>query len=159
MDENPPFIDADERESLCAFLDYLRECVVRKVGGVEDDAAARQMVPSGTSILWLITHLTAVEINQFQRMFAGRAESELVPLPPPSDDQLELAVTRYQRACDESRSILATTADLATMAAGKSRRGHQATLRWTLLHTIEETARHLGHLDILREELDGATGR
>jgi hypothetical protein len=158
VDENPPMVDGDERATLCSFLDYLRACVPRKVEGLREADAWRAMVPSSTSVAWLVTHLTAAEVNLFQRMFAGRLEAELVPPEPPTDDRLDLAVARYLAACEESRTIVDASGDLGAMATGRTRKGRQATLRWTLVHTIEETARHLGHLDILREQIDGAVG-
>lgn len=152
-------VDADERASLAGCLDYLRSCVVAKLAGVDEEAAARPQVPSGTSLLWLAQHLTAVEIQQFQRVFAGRPAAEIVPPPPPPEDRLVLAVARYGVACAESRMIVAGCVDLGQRAAGRDRQGEQPTLRWVLVNAIQETARHAGHIDILREQVDGVTGR
>src|SRR3954468_10497899 len=70
-DRRTPFVRADERETLVAFLDYLREAVVIKVTGVSDADARRALVPSGTSLLGLVRHLTTVELSGFQWSFAG----------------------------------------------------------------------------------------
>jgi len=161
-DVGPPIVDSDERATLTAFLDYLRLRVVAKLTGIDDDAARTVQVPSGTTIYWLATHLTAVELNQFQRILDGRAEELLFPPPPPPPDidVLGDAIRRYETACAESRRVLAGFDDLGATGRGLDRRTDlPRTVRWVLTHTIEETARHAGHLDILREQLDGQAGR
>jgi hypothetical protein len=160
MDRVPPPDDSDERSTLTAFLEYLRDCVVSKLEGADDKGSLESALPSGTSIYWLGTHMAAVEINQFQRILDGRSVDEIVPPPPPPDvDTMQAVVDRYQAACAESRRILASFDDLGAMGRGVGRKGDRRNVRWVLTHMIEETARHAGHLDILREELDGATGR
>lgn len=161
MDRIPPPDDADERTTLTAFLEYLRDCVIAKLDGVADDRSKQPQVPSGTSIHWLGTHLAAVEINQFQRILHGRPAEQIVPPAPPdvADDTMDAVIERYTIACAESRRILASYDDLATIGRGVGRKGDRRTVRWVLTHMIEETARHAGHLDILREQLDGTTGR
>lgn len=161
MDRTPPPDDADERTTLTAFLDYLRGCCVAKLEGASDDRAKQAQVPSGTSIYWLGTHLAAVEINQFQRILDGRTPEAIMPPAPPDieDDTIAAVIGRYQTACEESRRILATYGDLGAMGRGVGRKGDRRTVRWVLTHMIEETARHAGHLDILREQLDGTAGR
>jgi hypothetical protein len=161
MDRIPPPDDADERATLTAFLEYLRACCVAKLDGVSEDAAKQAQVPSGTSIYWLGTHLAAVEINQFQRILDGRTAEAIVPPAPPDveEDTIGAVIERYQTACEESRRILATYDDLGEMGRGVGRKGDGRSVRWVLTHMIEETARHAGHLDILREQLDGTAGR
>ncbi|HEV2369724.1 MAG TPA: DUF664 domain-containing protein [Acidimicrobiales bacterium] len=154
-------VEADERQTLYAFLDYLRGCVAAKASDVPESTGRREVVPSGTSVYWLVSHLTAVEINLFQRILDGRAEEALVP-PRPSleGDRLDFALARYQVACAESRSIAESFPDLGVRGRGVERRtGQPRTVRWIFIHAIEETARHAGHLDILCEQLDGRTGR
>jgi uncharacterized damage-inducible protein DinB len=158
-DRLPPRIVADEKATLREFLDYLRESVIAKVGGLEDEQLARRMVPSGTSLLWLVKHLTRVEVAHLQASFAGRDVSV------PSDevepgDTAAAAVTAYRVAIQESNDIVDGCGDLGQLAARPRRPGAPAMpLRWTLVHLVEETARHAGHADILREQLDGAVGR
>jgi hypothetical protein len=162
VDEGPPSVEDSERATLVAFLEYLRARIVVKLEGVDDEAARRSNLPSGTSIYWLGTHLSAVEINQFQRILDGRSPDRLVPPPPPGADKDRMTdvITRYAAATAESRAILDTFHDLDAVGRGVDRRtGERRTARWVLVHMIEETARHAGHLDILREELDGAAGR
>lgn len=158
----PPQVRGDERTVLTTSLDYLRARVVEKLAGVEYAALHASTLPSGTSMYWLGTHMSAVEINQFQRIIAGRADADLVPPrpPPPSEDTLAQVLARYERACHESRSILSDFPKLDSIARGVDHRtGERPSIRWVLVHMIEETARHAGHLDILREQIDGATGR
>lgn len=161
MDRIPPPDDGDERTTLTAFLEYLRGCAVSKLEGVDDRSSKEPALPSGTSIYWLGTHLAAVEINQFQRILDGRSAGEIVPPapPPPDADTMQAVIDRYETACAESRRILASFGDLDAMGRGVGRKGDRRNVRWVLTHMIEETARHAGHLDILREQLDGSTGR
>jgi hypothetical protein len=161
-DVDPPHVEGDERATLTASLDYLRSRVVEKLVGVDEVNLRVSTVPSGTTMYWLGTHMSAVEINQFQRIIAGRPDSQLLPPapPPPDEDDLTQVLARYTTACEESRRILDACADLDQLAAGVSRRtGNRPTVRWVLVHMIEETARHAGHLDILREQADGSIGR
>jgi hypothetical protein len=161
-DVGPPSVDGDELATLTAFLDYLRDRIVAKLTGVDDAAARTSQVASGTTIYWLGTHMAAVEINQSQRILDGRAEDALVPPPPPAaeHDSMTDVVARYESVCDESRRILSGFDDLGAVGRGVDRKtGGARTVRWVLTHLIEETARHAGHLDILREQLDGSAGR
>lgn len=161
-DRDPPESGIDERSTLTEFLDYLRQSFAAKLAGFDDDAAHESHLPSGTSLYWLGVHMAAVEINQFQRVLAGRDDEALVPPPPPNphEDRMSEVRRRYEAACAESRLILTEFDDLATLGRGVGRRSSERrTVRWVLVHMIEETARHAGHLDILREELDGVVGR
>ena len=64
----------------------------------------------------------------------------------------------YTEACDRSRAAVAQVGDPDAVAATRSRDGHEVSLRWIMLHMLEETARHNGHADLLRESIDGVTG-
>ena len=141
----------DERVLLDTFLDSYRAALVRKVEGVSDEDAARPGVASGTSLLWLVQHMVLVEQNWFVRVLHG---TDLERQWPTADEPVADAVARYQAACEHSRE-LAAGVGLDAIAANPER---PFTLRWILLHMIEETARHAGHADILREQLDGVTG-
>jgi Protein of unknown function (DUF664) len=154
--------DAGGRAVLTGFLDYLRGTVVNKVAGLTDEQAfARAFSPSELSPASLVKHLTGVERFWFSIDFAG------ADLPWPwteedphgnfmleEDDTLASVVADYQFECERSRQAIAGD-DLDDLARGKDM---NFTLRWALTHMIEETARHCGHLDLLRERLDGETG-
>ena len=157
-DRRTPFTDADERGILVAFLDYLREAVLIKVSGVDDDALRRALVPSGTSLLGLVKHLTMVEIAWFPFSFAGAdvwvPSSELEP-----GDTTDSVVDGYRAAIAVSAEIVAAAPDLDQLCARAKFAPEHMSLRWVLVHMVEETGRHAGHADILREQLDGQVGR
>jgi len=166
---NPPLAadelvsTGSERDVLEAFLDFHRQVLVRKVSGIAEQEARRRRVPSSTTLAGLVRHMTGVERGWFQRVLAGRAAEDIGPNVGGGADSWELAgtetveslVAEYQRTCDESRR---TAARFALDDAVPHRRLGQVSLRWIYVHMIEETARHVGHADILREQTDGATG-
>jgi uncharacterized damage-inducible protein DinB len=157
-DRPPPFTLADERRTLVDFLDYLREAVVAKVGGLDEAAARWSPVGSGTSLLGLVRHLTMVEVTWFQRRFAG--DEVAVPdgdLHPGAT--VDSVVADYRAACARSAAIVAGCDDLDRRCARFPEGREPVSLRWILVHMVEETARHAGHADLLREQLDGSTGR
>jgi uncharacterized damage-inducible protein DinB len=151
-----------ERESLEGFLDFLRETVIWKSTGLSDADAARQLLPSPTSVSGLIRHLADVERDWFLGDMDGAVHVPQRSTPDDRDgafrvtdaDSIDDVIADYRAACDESRAVAARY-ELDDRCA---RLDHRYTLRWILLHMIEETGRHAGHIDILRELLDGVTG-
>ena len=158
-DRRTPFTLADEKTTLLAFLDYLRDSVLRKAEGLDDEQARRPGVPSGTSLLWLVKHLTLVEWGWFQNDFAGRALEWPSSWYVEPEDTLAQWVQAYRDAIAESNGIVAACEDLEQRAVQAGTGPERMSLRWILVHMIEETGRHAGHADILREQLDGAVGR
>ena len=157
-DLRPPSINSDERETLVAFLDYLREAVIAKALGVE--GAGRAGVASGVSLLWLVKHLTAVEYNWFAWSYAAEDRAlEDDEAAVTDDDTPDGLVAAYRAAAAYSNGIVAGVADLSRPGARTLRETEPPSMRWVLVHLIEETARHAGHADILRERLDGSIGR
>jgi uncharacterized damage-inducible protein DinB len=152
----PGFEPADERTSLSQWLDYHRGVLVWKLDGLSDEQARRPMVPSGTSLLGLVKHLADVERWWFGEVFAGNdiAEEGDHFTPGPSDT-VESVVASYREACARSRAVVDAAASLDDVAVHETR---TPTLRWVLIHMIEETARHNGHADMARELLDGTVG-
>jgi uncharacterized damage-inducible protein DinB len=153
----------DEKDLLARFLDHSRGCVVRKVEGVSDDDARLPRTASGTSIGGLVKHLTWVERGWLKNRFLGVDDgSPSTDADPDADMRMEpgeaLAdlVAEYRRAAEESRAIFAAH-DLDAITIRHPRRG-PVSLRWIGWHLVEETARHAGHVDILREQLDGVVG-
>lgn len=153
---------ADEKQSLHVALDRHRDVVVWKLEGLTDEQLRKQMTPSGTSLLGLVKHLAAVEYAWFCSTFGRETE----PLPfddvdvnkdlrvephETTDDILAF----YGRARAAADSVIA---DLDVEALGTAWFGDPVTLRWVLIHMVEETCRHAGHMDIVRELIDGATG-
>jgi len=151
-----------EKESLHASLNQHRDVVVWKLEGADDEAARQPMVPSGTSLLGLVKHLAAVDYSWFCTTFGRETE----PLPfdeddPEADLRVEPHETTAEIAAFYRRARAASDAvidELDLDDLGMAWFGDPVSLRWVLIHMIEETARHLGHLDILRELIDGATG-
>ncbi|MFD5468607.1 DinB family protein [Kitasatospora sp. NPDC127059] len=161
-DNRPPTLNADERTTLLAFLDYLREGVIGKLDGLGDEDARRPGVASGTSLLWLVRHLTVVELNWLEYAYGGQGDA-----PLDSDDfrsaelTVEAAVADYREAIARANAVAAAAPDLDRPGARSLRpdAAEGPSLRWVLVHMIEETGRHAGHADIIREQLDGAVGR
>jgi hypothetical protein len=155
-DQRPPRLAGDERATLTALLQFQRESFVRKVEGVGEADARWSPVPTGTSLLWLTKHLAGAEAIWVLTRFAGRTDlvrDDTVR----EDDTVERAIEAYRatwRAVDEV--VAAASLDDGCRADEHSR---PVDLRWILAHLLEETARHAGHADILREQLDGSTGR
>jgi hypothetical protein len=146
-----------EVERLRAALDGLRAGVLKKIAGLSDADARRSTVDSGTNLAGLVQHLTFVESMWFEEIVAGRE---------PSRGRRSMQVDRsvsvralradYRAACTVSNQIIEA---VGAADAPVTRNGKTRDLRWVLLSVIEETARHAGHADIIREQVDGQTGR
>ncbi|MGH3813019.1 MAG: DinB family protein [Pseudonocardiaceae bacterium] len=155
---------AEERPTLEAFLDYYRDTVKRKVWGVSEEDARRRLVPSATTLGGIVKHLRWVELNWFQRILAQIPDSVLPPVSWDDPDAgfrmefeetVEQLIVDYDRQCELSRQIAAQH-ELADTSP--HRELGEVSLRWIYIHMIDETARHAGHADILREQIDGTTG-
>jgi uncharacterized damage-inducible protein DinB len=160
---------ASERETLLACLDYQRDTVLQKIAGTDEEALRRRVVPSLTTLLGVVKHLAYVERWWFRLIFAG----EEGPDPWPEDDPdmdfriepeetTEQVVALFRDEVARARIIIAG-ADLDDRGRGTTRTSRGSTgadfsLRWIVVHVIEETARHLGHMDIIREQVDGTVG-
>ena len=153
-DIGPPAVVAGEKETLLAFLRYLREAVIRKVEGLPDDVARTSRVPSGTSPLGMLKHLTGAERVWLEWAFLGREPFPELGMEVSESDTVEGCVAAYRAAGARADAIFESLDDLDAVSVRENR-----TLRWILVHTVEETARHAGHLDILRELTDGSVGR
>ena len=147
-----------EREVLEAFLDFQRAAVRRKTAGLSEQQARRRLVPSATTIAGLLKHLAVVEHNWFERILARQPSQ----LPDPDatfalgeDETVGDVLATYDAACARSREI---AANFALDHKVPQQDLGQVSLRWIYAHMIEETARHAGHADILRELTDGSTG-
>ena len=156
---NAPVVGGGEIDTALAFLAYLRGGVGRKLDGLTEEQARTVLVPSGTSLLGLAKHLTAVETYWIQRRFAGQEIARVddgngFSLGP--GDTIASVRRAYDRAARRTDEIVTAAGDPERPLAFTS---HGLTLRWALAHVTEETARHAGHADILRELIDGARGR
>jgi uncharacterized damage-inducible protein DinB len=156
-------VAGDEKEVLAGFLDHYRATILAICEGLSDEDLRRTVVPSGTTILGMIKHLAYVERGWFQETIAGdRVEFPFNADDPDADFRVEPEETTeeildlYRAECDRSRQIMEMVS-LDDQAKGKERSADY-NVRWVVVHMIEETARHAGHADIIREQLDGATG-
>ena len=155
-DGQVPAVVAGEKETLLAFLGYLRGCVDRKLEGVGDAEARRSPVASGTSLLGLVKHLTVVEVYWAQRRLLGADVGAADDGFTVDEHDTPSSVRgRYAEAGRRTDEIVAGAGLEDPLARGR----HGLTVRWMLTHLVEETARHAGHADILRELLDGRAGR
>jgi hypothetical protein len=161
MAQRVPFTAA-EKESLRVSLDRHRDAVLWKLEGLDDSDLRRAMTPSGTNLLGLVKHLAAVEYGWFCQTF-GRATE---PLPFDDDDENADLRIRPEEATGDilafygrARAAADQVIDeLELEETGTAWFGDAVSLRWVLIHMIEETARHAGHVDIVRELIDGMTG-
>ena len=160
-----PSQPAGEREALAGWLDYHRATLLFKCQGLTgEQLVLRAVSPSSLSLLGLVRHMAEVERWWFRRMLAGQAElGDLYCSEEFPDGEFDLAeagnaeadFATFQRECELAREAAASRSLDDTFV---SRRGKTLDLRWVYLHMIEEYARHNGHADILREQIDGVTG-
>jgi uncharacterized protein DUF664 len=156
-------------QALLAFLDAQRGAVLSIVAGLDEAAWHRSVVPSGWTPAGLVEHLGGAEWHWFQGVVAGAspelpADEDQAPYDPTAafvcDEPAAEIIAFYRDQCSRSDAVLAET---SLSAAPRGRHGdpemdEPPDVRWVVLHMIEETARHAGHLDIARELIDGQTG-
>jgi uncharacterized damage-inducible protein DinB len=153
-----------ERETLAGALDWYRGIVEHKVEGLSSEQATKTMTPTGLSLLGVIKHLGWAEPSWFREVFAGE---EVGSIDAPADNSAEFALGRddtvesilgfYRDEAERARQI-ADGSSLKTLSARTTRIGERVSLRGILVHMLEETARHAGHMDVMRESIDGQTG-
>jgi uncharacterized damage-inducible protein DinB len=159
-----PSADLDERETLLAFLDYYRETVLTKLDGLPPEALMRRLVNSRTTLLGIVKHLIVVEQWWFDTIIDGGPEPSEDPDDPDAewlvgdDDDPAHVVAQYRAAGGHSNQIARTTSSLDAERHRPDDPERRLTVRWILVHMLEETARHAGHADILRELIDDRTG-
>jgi uncharacterized damage-inducible protein DinB len=153
---------ADELTLLMEFLTFLRITAVNKLAGLDREAAAATPFPASPvfSMLGVIRHLTSVERYWLSRVGGGmdvpnRWESpdRDIDFRLSERDTPESVVAEYREQWELSRQALA-----GRQAGDQSSLDADKTVRWLLTHLVQETARHVGHLDVLREFADGTTG-
>jgi uncharacterized damage-inducible protein DinB len=147
-----------ERDVLLYYLNKMRDAVVRTSEGLTDEQLRTPGVPSGTNVLGLIQHLTAMEDHWVQRVFLDEDHDLDDSMDVPVDVTRDEVVAAYRNACARSDEIVRSCPNLSTMAQiANPGQDEKDSLRRIVAHMIEETARHAGHADILREQIDGAT--
>ncbi|MGW6456331.1 DinB family protein [Streptomyces sp. NPDC055078] len=155
-DTPPPRTANSEAEVLRGFLDYLRASIATKVDGAAEPQVRTAAVPSGTSLLGLLSHLTAVEKATFLGEKVTNWQATFQPAP---QDSVADVVAHYRATVDRANKVLDACTDLGAPLPRPGRSGQSPSVRWALTHLIEETGRHAGHADIIRELIDGTTGR
>jgi uncharacterized damage-inducible protein DinB len=164
-----PAPQGSERELLCQYLDLQRETMLLKTEGLTAAQLAQPHPPSELTLAGLLYHLALVEESWLEVRFLGRPDREpWVGVDWEADPNWEFRTAatlapdevreRYRQACDHSRQVVSDTASLDQLSAQPFSDGRNFSLRWVLLHLIEETARHAGHADFIREAVDGTVG-
>ena len=165
---DPP-VQGDERTLLLAFLDYHRETLRQKAGGLDAAQLATALPPSDMTLGGMVKHLALVEHSWLRRVFSGEEYAEpWASVDWDADEDWDWHSARddspaalwalYDATVDDVDAVIAA-AHLDDLSARPSRRtGEPFSLRWILLHLVEEYARHNGHADLIRESIDGTTG-
>ena len=162
-DEEDPVAVATERETLEEFLEYHRSALSGKLRGLSEEDARRRLVPSLTTMLGLVSHAAAVERNWFQHYLGGKPREEIAGNARGDDPSWDVAagqtiadvIAEFESACAASRRIAAGFTLDQTVPHDQL---GQVSLRFIYVNINSEHARHAGHADILREQIDGATG-
>jgi hypothetical protein len=166
---DPDPTTASERDSLGQYLDYQRETILLKTEGLTREQLGRRIPSSDLTLAGILYHLALNEEAWFEVDFLGRGHREdfdgIDWAADPNyefrtalDKEPEWLRGRYRDACDRARQVTAAAGGLDDQSASERVGGKPFTLRWVMLHMIEETARHAGHADLLREAVDGTVG-
>jgi uncharacterized damage-inducible protein DinB len=158
-----------EIELLGQYLDYQRETVLLKTDGLRHEQMSQSHAPSELTLGGLLYHLALVEESWIEVRFAGQPErAPWIGVDRDADPKWEFRTAadgqpeelrqRYRSACERSRAVVADAVNLDQQSKQPFSDGRRFSLRWVMLHLIEETARHAGHADFLREAIDGVVG-
>jgi hypothetical protein len=159
--------EEDEKAALLQFLEYQRASVRSIVDGLSEEGWHTSVVPSGWTPAGFVEHLGGAEYHWFQQVIAGvvhvpSPDEEVEPYDPyaafTSKLSSEEVLRNYLEECERSNAVLARVA-LSDKPKGRHGDREVPNVRWVVLHMIEETATHSGHLEIARELLDGETRR
>lgn len=151
------FAMTDEKATLTTFLTAQRDSVRAVLDGLDAAALGTAVLPSGWTPLGMLEHLGDAERHWFGEVMLGEGEGEADRPDDPTPRSPDVVHAYYRTQCARSDAVIAAT-PLDTPPKGTHPGLDVEDLRWVILHMIEETARHAGHLDIVRELLDGATG-
>jgi uncharacterized damage-inducible protein DinB len=164
MPINAPLIES-EREGLLAFLDHQRQAVRLATFGLRDDQARLSPSPSALSLGGLVKHLVLGERSWTDRIEGAPLddnafETYMASFVLSEDESLDAVLREYEQASARTNAVIERINDLGQRVSLPDAPWFPdpegCTVRWILLHLIEETARHAGHADIIREALDGA---
>jgi len=158
--ETVPRNDAGELDTSMAFLGFARHCLVKKTEGLDEEQLRRVLVASGTSLLGLIQHSVVGERWWFGYHLLGTGAADDFDFTmdvPPSRSSTEV-IQEYRGAIAESDAAIRRIGNPNALTA-RTIDDKPLSLRWVLAHMTSETARHAGHADIIREQIDNVTGR
>jgi hypothetical protein len=153
-----PRLVGDELTTAVSFLDFQREAILRTCEGLADDRMRWVGVPTGTNLLGLVSHLVDSEFWWFHHHVDGDPWDGDFDMQVPPSVTADEVTQAYRAAWARSNEIIQRVGDPDALTALPVHE-QRLPLRWVLSHMIAETARHAGHADILREQIDGATGR
>jgi hypothetical protein len=165
-ERNDPAFVADELRMLDAWLDFHRATLLTKSAGLDGpQLRARAVPPSTLSLLGLVRHMAEVERNWFRNVLADEGAPPLFYSDDFPDGDFDLVddadagadLATFHAEVDHARALTATAGSLDDIGR-RQRRGEDVSLRWILVHMIEEYARHNGHADLLRQCVDGTVG-
>ncbi|MDL5158127.1 DinB family protein [Actinomycetospora termitidis] len=160
-DRPDPPIAAGEVETLLGFLEFQRATLAWKCAGLDADGLAATVGGSSLTLGGLLAHLAHVEDGWFTEDFAGRPAAAWNPWTWAVGRGPDELRAEWEAAVDRSRAVVAAALGgpgLDAVARDPKPPDRPVTLRWIVVHMIEEYARHNGHADLLREAVDGATG-
>ena len=169
MRQAPDPTSASELDSLGQYLDYQRETILLKTEGLTKAQLGQKIPSSDLTLAGILYHLALNEQGWFEVQFLGREDREdFAGIDWEADPNYEFRTAlekepdwlrrRYREACDRARQVTAAADSLDDVSVSTRIGGKPFTLRWVMLHMIEETARHAGHADLLREAIDGVVG-
>ena len=169
MRQIPDHTSTNERDVLVQYLDYQRETILLKTEGLTKAQLGRKIPSSDLTLAGILYHLALNEEGWFEVQFLGREDREdFAGIDWEADPNYEFRTAlekepdwlrrRYREACDRARQVTAAADSPDDVSVSTRIGGKPFTLRWVMLHMIEETARHAGHADLLREAIDGVVG-
>jgi len=162
-----PEVAADERTTLLGFLEYYRASLAMKVDGLTDaQGAMASCPPSILTPTGLVRHMAEVERNWFRRRLADEDAPPIWFSEERPDGDLEVeattsladSLTAWRAEIARADEIVAAAPSLDQLAKRPVWDGVIVSVRWVLVHMIDEYARHCGHADLLRERIDGVVG-
>ena len=169
MRQDPDATATSERESLGQYLDYQRETILLKTEGLTKEQLGQRIPTSSLTLAGILYHLALNEEGWFEVDFLGhepREDFQGIDWDADPDYEFRTALEkepdwlrrRYRDACNRARQVTATAGSMDDLSVSTRIGGKPYTLRWLMMHLIEETARHAGHADLLREAIDGTVG-
>ncbi len=160
-----PDFGGPELDMLLGYLAYERDTLLWKLDGLDDEQLRRPHQPSGLTLLGIIKHLTDVERSWVRGIVGGEDIRHYWDPADPQrywriepDDTTAAIIAGYRAEGDQADAIIRERGLDAGVSFVRDEAEKDMTVRWVVIHLVEETARHVGHADLIRETIDGATG-